>query len=85
MLFAFTSARREQTARAALAGATVPVATAALVGGAEPQEAVWLPLDGGGRRVRLAELADVAKPPETLERIERGHRGWLYQARRENP
>jgi hypothetical protein len=85
VLFAFASARREQTARAALAGATVPVATAALVGGAEPQEAVWLPLDGAQGRMRLAELADVAKPPETLERIGRGHRGWLYTARRERP
>lgn len=85
VLFAFTSARREQTARAALAGSTVPVATAALVGGAEPQEAVWLPLDGGERRVRLAELADVPKPPEALERVERGHRGWLFKARRERP
>lgn len=85
VLFAFTSARREQSARAALVGSTVPVATAALVGGAEPQEAVWLPLDGAERRLRLAELADVAKPPETLERIERGHRGWLFKARRERP
>ena len=85
VVFAFTSARREQTARRALAGSTVPVATAALVDGAEPQEAVWLPLHGGQGRVRLAELADVAKPPEALERIERGHRGWLFKARREQP
>ena len=83
VLFAFTSARREHNARAALAGATLPVATAALVDGAEPQEAVWLPLDGGSARLRLAALADVPKPPETLDRAERGHRGWLYKKTRE--
>jgi hypothetical protein len=79
VLFAFESARRERTARAALAGATVPVATAALVGGVEPQEAVWLPLRPSGERMRLSALADEPKPPEVLARCaEGGPRAWRF-------
>jgi hypothetical protein len=79
VLFAFESARRERTARAALAGATVPVATAALADGVEPQEAVWLPLRSSGERLRLSALADAPKPPEALARCaEGGPRAWRF-------
>lgn len=80
VLFAFTSARREQTARRALADATVPVATAALVDGTEPHDTVWLPLSAAGGRVRLAGLADVPKPPEAVGRAATGgQRAWLFE------
>lgn len=80
VLFAFTSARREQTARDALAGATVPVATATLPDDAGPQDSVWLPLSGPQPRLRLSELAHVPKPPEAVERAETGgRRGWLFE------
>jgi hypothetical protein len=79
VLFAFESARRERTARAALADATVPVATAAMVDGTEPQEAVWLPLRSSGGRLRLASLADARKPQEALARCaDGGHRAWWF-------
>lgn len=72
VLFAFTSARREQTARHALADATVPVAAAALVDGVEPHDAAWLPLRAAGDWVRLAGLADVPKPPAAIARAAAG-------------
>jgi hypothetical protein len=79
VLFAFESARRERTARAALAGTTVPVATAGLLDGVEPQEAVWLPLRPSGERLRLSALADAPKPPEALGRCaEGGPRAWRF-------
>jgi hypothetical protein len=81
VLFAFESARREGTARRALAGATVAVATAALAGGARPSDAVWLPLRSTGPRLRLAALAGVPLPAEARVRIEGGRgRTWLYAA-----
>ncbi|MBW3536187.1 MAG: replication-relaxation family protein [Actinobacteria bacterium] len=80
VLFAFTSARREQTARRALADATVPIATAALLDGIAPHDAVWLPLRGADGRLPLAGLADVPMPPEALERAATGgHRAWHYE------
>lgn len=78
-VFAFTSARREQTARDALVGATVPVATATLPDDAGPQDSVWLPLSRPQARLRLSELAHAPKPPEAIERAEAGgRRGWLF-------
>ena len=83
VLFAFTSERRERTARAALAGATVPVATAALVAGRRPEEAVWLPLDETRGRVRLASLARVPKPAEAEQRAAAGGlRAWYFDRSR---
>lgn len=80
VLFAFVSPRRESTARVALSCATVPLATVALVDGIGPHDAVWLPLDAGHGRVRLAGLADVPKPIEAVERA-RSHRArtWMYE------
>jgi hypothetical protein len=82
VLFAFTSERRERTARAALAGATVPVATAALLGGRDPAGEVWLPLSSD-RRVALAALAGVPKPIEAEQRAaEGGLRAWRFERSR---
>lgn len=78
VLFAFTSARREQTARQAMADATVPIATATV--GEPPQDSVWLPLSGPQARLRLSELAHAPKPPEAVDRAETGgRRGWLFE------
>lgn len=80
VLFMFESARREQCARYALAGATVPVATAAVM---RPHDAVWLPLDGTHGRVGLAALGDVPKPPAAIQRAERSSsRVWHYDRSR---
>jgi hypothetical protein len=82
VLFAFTSARREANARAALEGATVPLATAALGEGAGAGGAAWLPL-GGAARLRLDDLARVAKPPEAEARAADGRgRGWRFDRSR---
>ena len=80
VLFMFESERREQCARDALADATVPVATAAVV---RPPDAVWLPLHGTHSRVRPAALADVPKPPDAIQRAERSStRVWHYDRSR---
>ena len=76
LLFAFTSPRREQSARQALAGTDdarwLRIATAAL----DPQHAspagpVWLPLRDPARQVRLALLEEAMPDPlhvrQTLE------------------
>jgi hypothetical protein len=77
VLFAFASARREATARRALAGAGVAVATAVV--GLRPAAAVWLPLDSAGPRLRLASLADFPKPAEALARAADGSlRAWRF-------
>jgi hypothetical protein len=82
VLFAFPSERRERTARAALAGATVPVATAALSADSGPQAAVWLPLGGHGERLRLAALGRAPIPVEAQERAAAGGgRAWLFEKR----
>jgi hypothetical protein len=82
VLFAFPSERRERAARAALAGATVPVATAALSADSGPQAAVWLPLGGHGERLRLAALGRAPKPVEAQERAAAGGgRAWLFEKR----
>jgi hypothetical protein len=61
-LFAFGSPRREANARAALAGAPVPVATAHDL--ADPAGPVWLPVDASpALRLRLAGLAHAAPAP----------------------
>ncbi len=67
--FCFGHPRREAGARRALAQATVPVATAALVPTQRPHEAIWAPIGYQGVRLRLAELAAVPIPPESEERI----------------
>jgi len=54
VLFWFTGSKREVTARKALTGAPVPVATACE--GALPSDAVWLPAGRSGDRRHLAEL-----------------------------
>lgn len=79
VLFAFASRGREATARAALAGATAPIATASLDRATPPSDAVWLPLRHGDERVRLAQLARVPKPPEALHRAALGSpRAWRF-------
>lgn len=45
ILFAFLSERRERNARAAMSGATVPVATASLATRLRPSQEIWLPLE----------------------------------------
>lgn len=80
MLFAFESPRREATARRALTGATVAVATAVLGDGSRPSNDVWLPTGASPAvRVRLASLARVPFPAGALSRIE-GGRSWRYSA-----
>ena len=79
ILFAFTSAGREASARAALACATAPVATATLDQHARPQDAVWLPLSHAHERVRLSALADVPLPSRALHRAASGSpRAWRF-------
>lgn len=79
VLFAFTSAGREASARAALGDATTPVATATFDGHARPQDAVWLPLSHAHERVRLSALADVPKPSRALDRAASGSlRAWRF-------
>ncbi len=56
LLFRFPGARREAEARKVLGRGPELLATAVLAEGASPREPVWLPI-GGGRRLRLAELA----------------------------
>ena len=57
----------------------MPVATASLVDGTGPHEAVWLPLNGDGGRLRLAALADVPRPAESEERAAAGGlRAWRF-------
>lgn len=75
--------RREPSARKALAGATVPVATARLDRLARPQDELWLPLGEADHRLRLAELAEVPKPPEGLARAAAGSvRAWRFDRSR---
>jgi hypothetical protein len=82
VLFALAP-RREPSARKALAGATVPVATARLDHLARPQDELWLPLGEADRRLRLAELAEVPKPPEALARAAAGSvRAWRFDRSR---
>jgi hypothetical protein len=80
VLFAFTAAGRERTARRALDGVDVPTATAVLGPGARASEAVWSPVgDSSGRRLRLAALADEPRPPEAAARAAEGSlRAWRF-------
>ena len=82
VLFAFPTARREGTARRALAAATVAVATAALDGSAGPHEAVWAPLRGSEpRRHRLASLGRLPLPAKAVERAAAGGgRAWRFES-----
>ncbi len=56
VLFTFPTRRREDAARRAFTGTALPVATGVIDGGATPADAVWLPVDRSGPRLRLAEL-----------------------------
>ena len=79
LLFAFTSARRESTARRALSGTDVAVATAVVPTGGHPNGDLWLPLDRDAGRVRLAELADEPMPEAALARAAEGSlRAWRF-------
>lgn len=83
VLFAFVSERRERAARRALADATVPLATATLVPGSHPADAVWLPLAHQDARLRLAALAGVPKSLAAQERAAAGSlRAWRYDRSR---
>jgi hypothetical protein len=58
VLFCFPSEAREASARTALTGTMMPVATATLGRHlADPFGAIWLPLDAD-RRVRIVDLRD---------------------------
>lgn len=82
VLFAFTSPRREANARAALADATVPVATASLAGGTGAGAAGWLPLRAH-ERMRIEGLGCAAKPAEAEARAAEGRgRGWRFDRSR---
>jgi hypothetical protein len=79
VLFAFTSARREATARRALCRSDVAVATAVVPPDGRPRGAIWLPLDTEGERICLAELADERKPDGALARAAEGSlRAWRF-------
>ena len=79
VLFAFVSPGRETSARGALTGTDVPVATATLTTPPRPQDAIWLPLGAAVERVRLSHLADVPKPAAALRRAALGgHRAWRF-------
>jgi hypothetical protein len=79
VLFAFVSPGRETSARGALAGADVPVATATVADPPRPQDAIWLPLGAAVERVRLSHLADVPKPAAALRRAALGGlRAWRF-------
>lgn len=83
VLFAFPSARRESAARRALAGATVPVATAVIDAGAGPHDAVWLALSGNGlARVGLAALSRLPLPPAATARAVGSVRAWRFDRSR---
>jgi hypothetical protein len=81
LVFAFQSHRRETSARAALMSASVPIATAALSQEPRPYGAVWQPLyDENAARVRLSELARLAKPRAALDRAASGGtRAWRFE------
>lgn len=79
VLFAFVTPGRETSARGALTGTDVPVATATIAGPPRPQDAIWLPLGAAVERVRLAHLADVPKPAAALRRAALGGlRAWRF-------
>lgn len=79
VLFVFVSPGRETSARGALAGTDLPVATATVVDPPRPQDAIWLPLGAAAERVRLSHLADVPKPAAALRRAALGgHRAWRF-------
>ena len=83
VLFLFSSAKREANARRALAGATVPVATAAPRPPLRSYDAVWQPLAPGHGCQRLADLGTVPKPTEALRRAAAGSvRAWRFERSR---
>lgn len=84
VVFAFPSPRREAAARRALAGATVPVATAVIGASATPHDAVWLALSGNGlSRVGLAALSRLQLPPAATARARAGSvRAWRFERSR---
>lgn len=76
LLFVFTSARHEDTARRALAGHAddLPIATATLDAGEDPAAMGWRPLRGG--LYRLADLATLPLPRGSRDRIGDGSHAW---------
>jgi hypothetical protein len=79
VVFAFTSARREASARRALCGSDVAVATAVVPPDGRPSEAIWLPLDAEAGRLGLAGLAGQPKPDGALARAAEGSlRAWRF-------
>jgi hypothetical protein len=85
VLFVFPTAGRDAQARRAMAGSTVPVATAVLGGGTRPHSAVWRPLAAGSDEPprRLASLADIPIPAEAQARAAAGStRAWRYDRSR---
>jgi len=65
VLFWFPSPAREDSVRPALAGGTVPAATATPAAGPGPASPVWLPAGRGGTRQRLPHLA-LPPPARTI-------------------
>ena len=66
--------RREAGARAALSGQGLAVATTTQPQAVRPTDAAWAPLGADGTRVRLADLANWPRPPESAVRLARAAR-----------
>ena len=61
--------RREAGARLALSGQGLAVATTTHPQAVRPTDAIWAPLGAEGTRVRLADLANWPRPPESTVRL----------------
>jgi hypothetical protein len=66
--------RRERGARAALSGHGLAAATTTQPQAVQPTDAVWAPLGAEDSRVRLADLANWPRPPESVARLARAAR-----------
>ena len=66
--------RREAGARAALSGQGLAVATTTQPQAVRPTDAIWAPLGAEGARLRLADLAEWPRPPESMARLARAAR-----------
>jgi hypothetical protein len=73
VLFVLPSTRREHTARRALRGTDLPVATAVMPQAAHPDAPAWAPLEGTAR-LALLDLALEPKPAGALAREQAGGR-----------
>lgn len=65
VLFAFIGHGREDEARSVLASSHLQVATAVLLAGATPDEAIWLPVAAGSGRRRLVELNEASQTSQS--------------------